>query len=105
MGGGYDKIKKSIELLENNFYYKMNVICEPQLGKRGLYRTLTNQPRSDMLKIMMHFIAYADGTNDLIDIADIIGIQAEELFEIIDKLEKADLIQIVNYNTLEKNNV
>ena len=44
---------------------------------------------------MMNFIAYADGNNDLIDIANIIGVQAEELFDIVDKLETANLIEAV----------
>ena len=44
---------------------------------------------------MMDFIAYADGENDLIDIANIIGVQAEELFDIIDQLVKVDLIEVV----------
>ena len=44
---------------------------------------------------MMNFIAYADGNNDLIDIANIIGVQAEELFEIVEKMKKAELIEIV----------
>jgi aminopeptidase-like protein len=93
--GGYDKIKKAIELLEHNNYYKVNVFCEPQLGKRGLYPTISTKTSGDTVRLMMDFIAYADGNNDLIDIANIIGVQAEELFEIVEKLKKANLIEIV----------
>ena len=93
--GGYDKLKKAIELLEKNNYYKINVLCEPQLGKRGLYPTLSIKKSSTIVRDMMNFIAYADGNNDLIDIANIIGVQAEELFEIVEKMKKAELIEIV----------
>ena len=93
--GGYDKLKKAIELLENNNYYKVNVLCEPQLGKRGLYPTISTKTSGAIVKNMMNFIAYADGNNDLIDIANIIGVQAEELFEIVEKMKKAELIEIV----------
>jgi aminopeptidase-like protein len=93
--GGYEKIKKAIELLEKNMYYKVNILCEPQLGKRGLYPTLSTKTPDFNVKTMMNFIAYADGNNDLIDIANIIGVQAAELFDIVDKLKAAKLIDTV----------
>ena len=93
--GGYEKIKKAIELLEKNNYYKVNILCEPQLGKRGLYPTLSSKTSGAIVKSMMDFIAYADGNNDLIDIANIIGVKAEELFEIVDKMKTANLIEAV----------
>ncbi len=94
--GGYEKIKKAIELLEKNNYYKVNVLCEPQLGKRGLYPTISTKTSGDIVRTMMDFIAYADGNNDLIDIANIIGVQAEELFDIVDKMKTAKLIEAVH---------
>ena len=42
---------------------------------------------------MMNFISYADGNNDLIDIANIIGVQAEDLYDIVDNMERANLIE------------
>jgi len=97
--GGYEKIKKAIELLEKNNYYKVNVLCEPQLGKRGLYPTISTKTSGDIVRTMMDFIAYADGNNDLIDIANIIGVQAEELFDIADKMKTAKLIETVHRHT------
>ena len=46
-----------------------------------------------ILKAMMNFISYADGNNDLIDIANIIGVQAEDLYDIVDNMERANLIE------------
>ena len=97
--GGYEKIKKAIELLEKNNYYKVNVLCEPQLGKRGLYPTISTKTSTDIVRTMMDFIAYADGNNDLIDIANIIGVQAGELFDIVDKMKAAKLIEAVHRHT------
>ena len=37
--------------------------------------------------------------NDLIDIANIIGIQAEELFDIVDKMKAVNLIETVQQDT------
>jgi len=93
--GGYEKIKKAIELLEKNDYYKVTVLCEPQLGKRGLYPTISTKTSAATVRVMMDFITYADGDNDLIDIANIIGVQAEDLFEIVDKLKAVKLIKVI----------
>ena len=91
--GGYEKLMKAIELLEKNNYYKVNVSCEPQLGKRGLYPTISTKETGAIVRDMMNFIAYADGNNDLIDIANIIGVQAEDLYDIVDDMKKANLIE------------
>lgn len=91
--GGYEKLMKAIELLEKNNYYKVNVLCEPQLGKRGLYPTISTKETGAIVRDMMNFIAYADGNNDLIDIANIIGVQAEDLYDIVDDMKRANLIE------------
>lgn len=90
--GGYDKLAKSIVLLEKNMYYKISTPCEPQLGKRGLYPTVSGPSHAPEVRRMMNFIAYCDGTNDIIDIADIIGVAAEDLYDLIDKLKQNNLI-------------
>ena len=41
---------------------------------------------------MMDFISYCDGKNSLLDIADLIGVPAWNLYEIISKLESHNLI-------------
>lgn len=93
--GGYDKLKQAIVLLEKNEKYRVNVLCEPQLGKRGLYPTISTKSSGEIVRDMMNFIAYADGNNDLIDIANIINTKAEDLYEIVEKLAKANLIEPV----------
>ena len=91
--GGYNKLVEAITVLENNFYYKINTICEPQLGKRGLYPNISTKKSSVTVKNLTNFITYADGNNDLIDIADIIDVSVQELFEIIEKLKDANLLE------------
>ena len=44
---------------------------------------------------MMDFLAYADGTNDLIGIADITGVPVSDLLIIVERLNKAGLISNV----------
>ena len=40
LSGGYSVLKKCIECLERNEKLAVTVLCEPQLGKRGLYPNL-----------------------------------------------------------------
>jgi aminopeptidase-like protein len=68
------------------------VLCEPQMGKRGLYQTLSIKKKDEQGRLMMDFISYCDGKNSLLDIADLIGVPAWNLYEIISKLESHNLI-------------
>ncbi|MGE0433104.1 MAG: winged helix-turn-helix domain-containing protein [Planctomycetota bacterium] len=43
---------------------------EPQLGKRGLYPTLGERARPDLVEAMLWLLNMADGTHDLIAIAE-----------------------------------
>ena len=90
--GAYEVYQQCILSLENNYSYKINVLCEPQLGKRGLYPTTSQKGTYDAVKVMIDFIAYADGSNDLIDLSNIIGVPVNELLTVIEKLEKVDLL-------------
>ena len=86
--------KKIIDVLENNFYYKVTVLGEPQLGKRDLYPdTCTPDTDYDLAFLYRNFLTYADGKNDLIDIANIIGISADRLIDITKLFEKHKLVE------------
>ncbi len=88
----YDTMVQWINSMEYNKKYKVNVLCEPQLGKRGLYPTISQKGSYNAVKAMTDFIAYADGTNDLFDISQIIKVPPYELIPIIDKLLENKLI-------------
>jgi len=92
----FEVYKKIIDVLENNFYYKVTVLGEPQLGKRGLYPNVcTPDTDYDLAFLYRNFLAYADGKNDLIDIANIIGISADRLIDIAKLFEKYKLVERV----------
>lgn len=96
LAGAFEVYKQCITVLENNYKYKINVLCEPQLGKRGLYPTISQKGSYDAIKAMTDFIAYADGNNDLIDISNIIGVSVKNLTSIIEKLKINELIEEVS---------
>ncbi len=92
--GAYDAMVKVIDTLENNYHYRILCKCEPQLGKRGLYPTISQKGIYDEVTALCDFIAYADGKNDLIGISNIIGVPTIDLISIKDKLLKSNLISI-----------
>ena len=93
--GAYNLYIKMIEVLENNFKYKVTVLGEPQLGKRGLYpKECTPTTDYSLAFLYRNFLAYADGSNDLIDIANILGVSAYKLVNIAKLFLKENLIKI-----------
>lgn len=90
--GAYEVYVKCMEAIENNKYYKLNCLGEPQLGKRNLYSTLSSKMNADTNKAMLNVIAYMDGKNDLVDISNKIKMPIEDITPIIDRLKQCDLI-------------
>lgn len=93
--GGYDVLQKCIEVLENNFTYKTNVNCEPQLAKHGLYPTISKKDSKKKVQEILSLIAYADGNHTLLEIADKIGVFAGDLVPIVKKILEANLFDKV----------
>lgn len=92
LNGGYWVIRRVMEALERNKFFMTSVLCEPQMGKRGLYPTLSANNYGGQVKLMMDFISLCDGHNSLLDIADILDEPIWELYELSDKLERSGLI-------------
>lgn len=91
--GSFTLMKKIINTIENNNYYKVNCLGEPQLGKRGLYPTDSYKGSvGKEVKTMMDFIAYCDGKNDLIDISNLINVSVCDLIKIKKLLLENNLI-------------
>ena len=92
LDGGYWAIRKAIEAIEKNKIYKVSVMCEPQMGKRGLYPTISTKESNDEVTLMMNFISLCDGNNSLLDIAERLNVAIWDLYEIVDKLNDQNLI-------------
>ena len=99
--GAHEVYRDMIEALEYNYKYKIRCLGEPQLGKRGLYPTLSQKGGRDFVAALTNFIAYADGTNDLIDISNIIGVPTKGVIPIVRQLLKTDLLEKSVLNTVE----
>ena len=99
--GSYRLLEKCIIALEQNRNYRCLVPCEPQLGKRGLYPTLSTRETKAAVATMMDFLAYADGDHVLIDISERIGVALDELLPVVERLQNAGLLVIADAPGIE----
>lgn len=95
LGGGFMMVKNCIDLLELNETYRVTTVGEPQLGRRGLYPEISTSESGLTVRNLMNLIAYADGKNDLIDIAEIIGVDALSMKDNVDKMVANGLFEKV----------
>ena len=64
-----------LELLENNRrYLNLKPFCEPQLGKRDLYRSTGGEPIGAEINARFWVLNFSDGEHSLLDIAESSGL-------------------------------
>jgi len=80
--GGFKVAKKSIEIMLENFYPKYTTLCEPQMGKRGLYPTLSTKAKKNLSKSYLDFLQYCDGSNSLRKISKLINLDYKSTIKI-----------------------
>ena len=91
--GGFNALQKAILAIEHDVVPKITVLCEPQLGKRGLYPTLSTKESGEQVRAMMDLISYCDGERTLLEIAEAIGEPMSKLVEILKPLVSNGLIE------------
>ena len=72
---------------------EVTVMCEPQLGKRGLYPTLSTKESGNSVRSMMNLISYSDGNRSLLEIADRLGESFAMLHELAKPLVENRLLE------------
>ena len=98
LAGGFLAVKKCIDVLESNEYYRTTVMGEPQLGKRGLYPTISKKGIANNARILVDVFSYCDGAYSVLDIAELLELPLEEVFHIISILVSNKLIDKVEYS-------
>ena len=101
LSGGFHAIMRSLQVIEENRFYKALVLGEPQLGRRNLYPNLgTKKNPSKKIEYILNFLSYADGTNSLLEIANKINVAFWDLSLIVQDLIKLNLVvSVENENT------
>jgi len=95
LAGAIRVIQGAIMAVEQDRRYRIKVLGEPQLGKRGLYPTLSTKSSGQEVRLMMNLISQLDGTTSLLRIAKALGQPIWALDEIVRKLLRAELAEEV----------
>ena len=82
------------DLLENNRYYiNLNPKCEPQLGKRGLFRAIGGSADPEQREMaMLWTLNLSDGAHSLLNIAERSGLKFEVIQQAARVLEQHELL-------------
>jgi aminopeptidase-like protein len=95
LADSFSKCMSVLHILENNkIYLNQNPKCEPQLGKRGLYRAFGSQKNSELNQMAILWVLnLSDGHHTLLDIAQSSKIAFDEIKYAADALLAHDLIK------------
>ncbi|MDF1813678.1 MAG: DUF4910 domain-containing protein, partial [Verrucomicrobiales bacterium] len=94
--GGYEMVRRCIEAVEANKTYEVTCLCEPQMGRRNLRSKISARGFQTSFLPMMDLIAYCDGSNDLIDVSNLINRPVAELIPIVEVLLKEEILREVS---------
>lgn len=82
-----------VDVLENNRkYLNQNPYCEPQMGKRNLYRSTGGQSIANEIHARLWVLNLSDGEHSLLDIAERSGLSFAAIREAADLLTQAGLL-------------
>lgn len=82
-----------MEVLEHNgTYFNTNSYCEPQLGKRDLYRSTGGESISDEINARLWVLNFSDGEHSLLDIAERSGLPFARLYDASQVLLESGLL-------------
>jgi aminopeptidase-like protein len=95
LGDSFNNCLAIFEVLEENrVYLNQNPKCEPQLGKRGLYRTSGGYGNSEALELAMLWVLnQSDGSKSLLDIVERSGLSFTMLCQAVEALQRQGLIR------------
>src|SRR5689334_23910450 len=88
-----------VDVLENNFRYcNQNSYCEPQLGRRDLYRSTGGESIGLEINARLWVLNFSDGENSLLDIAERSGISFVAISAAAALLKERGLLSVVPEN-------
>jgi aminopeptidase-like protein len=97
LGETLAQLLRVIQVLEQNRRYtNLNSKCEPQLGRRGLYRQIGGmQDRTGVEDAMFWVLNFSDGDHDLLDIAVRSGIEFQGISKAAELLREVGLLKLI----------
>jgi aminopeptidase-like protein len=84
-----------LDVLENNLRYRnLKPFCEPQLGRRNLYRSAGGEDITEEINARLWMLNLSDGEHSLLDIAERSGLPLAKLREAAELLSAGGLLSI-----------
>lgn len=93
LAASFAVLRECLQLIEADRRWTAVMPCEPQLGSRGLYPTISTRESGLTVRTMMNVLAYADGAHDLVALAERIGVPATDCLPVIARLAEAGLLR------------
>jgi aminopeptidase-like protein len=88
------QLLRIISVLEKNHHYvNLNPNCEPQLGRRGLYRAMGGTNSSESEDAMLWVLNFSDGEHSLLEVADRSSLDFFKIAEAAELLAAHGLLQ------------
>jgi aminopeptidase-like protein len=85
-----------VDVLENNRKYRnLNPFCEPQLGRRNLYRTTGGDAIGEEINARLWVLNLSDGEHSLLDIAERSGIPFSVICGAAELLQQGGLLAAI----------
>ena len=97
--GSFNIFKNIVQTFEIGLNPMLEVLCEPQLGKRDLYPNISKVHNGEHpSKLRMDVLAYCDSKHTIFDIALKLNVNIEKILDEIKILQKNNLIKFVHTN-------
>jgi len=90
--GAYDVMINIIDAFELGLYPKIKVLCEPQLGKRGLYPTTSFYKGKHPARTRMDIISQCDSVNNIFQISEKLNANLALVIKELKELKNKDLL-------------
>lgn len=92
LAGGMLAYMRAIQILELDFYPVVTTICEPQLGKRDLYPTISKKGNYENTLLMRNILSWADGRDQASDMAERSASPLAEVLRVLRTLREEGLV-------------
>ena len=94
LAGSYRTLLAVVDVLERNRrYLNTNPKCEPQLGRRGLYRGTGGNELPGYELALLWVLNYSDGTHSLLDISTLASVPFGTIHRAASDLAAAQLLE------------
>ena len=91
--GGFNVAKEAISILDKKVIPINNILCEPQMGRRGMFPQLSTKKNKVNTMNYLNFLQYSDGKNDINKISILLNLSKKKTIRIYQVLKEKKLIR------------